>query len=227
MTKTVADRIKEILLESGLRQYQFADAIKVSSSAVGSWRSGMIKEIKREHLLKVSETFGIEFRWLDTGEGPKYLPGQERKKPVLPIQHEGTWSHRLGLALEARGMDYKDLAVQMKLSKTIVNDWMRHKVHAPRRENIQKICKCLSVNEFWLMDGTGGMDDVEPVKYTDVQIDTPTTQRPLPFPRATQPYPCEQISSDEEWHTAFCLLLKTPKDRLSKAITLLQFVNTD
>jgi phage repressor protein C with HTH and peptisase S24 domain len=66
--KTTGDRIKylrKFVLK--LKQRELADRLKVTRGAVGNWE--LNKGIKREHLIQISDEFGVSADWLMSGRG--------------------------------------------------------------------------------------------------------------------------------------------------------------
>lgn len=69
---TLADRIKERLLATGLSNAQLAKAAKVRQPTAHNWGSGKTKAIKGEPLLAAAAALGVNPKWLATGLGPKF-----------------------------------------------------------------------------------------------------------------------------------------------------------
>ena len=69
---TLADRIKERLLATGLSNAQLAKAAKVRQPTAHNWGSGKTKAIKGEPLLAAAIALGVNPKWLATGQGPKF-----------------------------------------------------------------------------------------------------------------------------------------------------------
>lgn len=72
---TVGSRIKQIRIEAGLSQEEFADRLSanlpeekaVTRGAVGNWERG--KGIKRTNLEMIARVFGYSLEWLSLGRG--------------------------------------------------------------------------------------------------------------------------------------------------------------
>ena len=67
------DRIRESRKERGISQTELANAVNVSRAAVSRWETGLVKNLKMEHLFAISRLLNINPEWLATGVGAKKL----------------------------------------------------------------------------------------------------------------------------------------------------------
>lgn len=69
---SVAERIADLLRETGRSQTEIARAAKVGRGAISAIVRGRTKNPQPDHLFAIADAFGVEARWLATGQGPKY-----------------------------------------------------------------------------------------------------------------------------------------------------------
>ena len=69
---TLAERIKEIMLATGLTTQQMATVCACSYQAVKKWENGTSASIDGAHLIALAEKTGYEAKWIITGKGPKH-----------------------------------------------------------------------------------------------------------------------------------------------------------
>lgn len=67
------DRIRESRKERGISQTELANAVNVSRAAVSRWETGLVKNLKMEHLFAISHLLDINPEWLATGAGDRKL----------------------------------------------------------------------------------------------------------------------------------------------------------
>lgn len=70
---TLQNRINEIILESKIRPARIAKSIGVSRATVSLWMNGETKNIKADNLMALCDYLRINFRWLQSGKGIKYI----------------------------------------------------------------------------------------------------------------------------------------------------------
>jgi len=68
---TISERINEVFQASGLTQDAFGQKIGVSKAAVCKWTTGVVKNLRNNHLFAIEDNFGYSARWIATGKGPK------------------------------------------------------------------------------------------------------------------------------------------------------------
>lgn len=68
---TIGKRIHKIIEEKELTLEQFGAPLGVSRSGVSKWINDITKDLKNENLIRIEKHWGINVRWLLTGEGPK------------------------------------------------------------------------------------------------------------------------------------------------------------
>lgn len=64
-------RIKELLNERGMAPAELSRKTGISKAAVSLWLKGETKELKGDNLIKVAQLFGVNAKWLQSGEGEK------------------------------------------------------------------------------------------------------------------------------------------------------------
>lgn len=76
----IGNRIRQVRQAKNLTQGQFADQLgSVTRGAVGNWERG--QGIKRDNLLVIAATFGVNFEWLGTGLGNMAASGSPSAQP--------------------------------------------------------------------------------------------------------------------------------------------------
>ena len=78
------DRIKEARETAQLTKSQLARALGLSRASVSAWETGAVKNLKNEHLFKLSKITGFSARWLATGQGPKERESASSTVAYLP-----------------------------------------------------------------------------------------------------------------------------------------------
>lgn len=74
---TTALRIKELRTSAGLTQTELAEKLGLKKSAIAKYEAGLVENIKRETIAKMSEIFGVS---------PIYILGlEDDKQPELPV----------------------------------------------------------------------------------------------------------------------------------------------
>lgn len=84
--ETITDRIKAIILESGMKDVEIARQTGISKQSVGDWKNGRSVHIKPDNLLAFADAFGIEIRWLISGKGPKSSRDKPRDEKPPDVQ---------------------------------------------------------------------------------------------------------------------------------------------
>lgn len=87
MTSTLAQRVKERMLATGLKNAELARLAKVKEPTSFNWGSGKTKSIKGEPLLRAAQALGVTPGWLATGTGPKF-PTESAPPPSGPLKAE-------------------------------------------------------------------------------------------------------------------------------------------
>jgi transcriptional regulator with XRE-family HTH domain len=67
--RTLSERVRLALDESGMNQAALADAARVSRASVTDWLNGETKALKAEPLVRAAHALGVSALWLATGEG--------------------------------------------------------------------------------------------------------------------------------------------------------------
>lgn len=63
-----------------ITQREFAEALGISDARVSQWLSGQIKKPQRKTLQNISEIFGCDIEWLETGAGEPFPESSTYKK---------------------------------------------------------------------------------------------------------------------------------------------------
>jgi transcriptional regulator with XRE-family HTH domain len=71
MTETTGDRIKKIRKAMRMTTRQFGAKIGVSHAAVSLWENGNTKNLRNDHLKKISEISGRRMEWIISGDLPE------------------------------------------------------------------------------------------------------------------------------------------------------------
>lgn len=102
--KTLQERLRRALSQSGLRQVDLVKACHVTKGAVNQWVSGTTKTLEGANLTNAAKALGVSPHWLATGEGKmadtpeepnvqlglKLYPDR-RGYPVISYVQAGTW----------------------------------------------------------------------------------------------------------------------------------------
>lgn len=68
---TLAERLKSVMNETGVRQLDLARACGISAPSVNNWLSGKTRALKGVTLHKAAALLGVNELWLAEGIGPK------------------------------------------------------------------------------------------------------------------------------------------------------------
>jgi transcriptional regulator with XRE-family HTH domain len=81
--KTLAERINERLLATGIRPSELAAQLKISRPSVTNWRNGKTKIIRGDLIHKVAKILQCDAIWLQTGSG--YMPVVTEDQTAYPV----------------------------------------------------------------------------------------------------------------------------------------------
>lgn len=70
---TLHNRIKEIIAESPYKPAEIARRIDVSRATVSLWMNNGTKSVASDNLINLCDLLGVNFKWLQTGKGDKYV----------------------------------------------------------------------------------------------------------------------------------------------------------
>lgn len=76
---TLQKRIEEVIAEAEIKPIEIARRIGVSRATVSLWGSGQFKTIKTENIVALADLLGINFRWLQSGQGEKRSDGNVKE----------------------------------------------------------------------------------------------------------------------------------------------------
>jgi transcriptional regulator with XRE-family HTH domain len=68
----LSDRMKELMAEKDIKPPALSKYLKKPPATVHGWLSGRVARISYDLLDVVAAYFGVNAKWLNTGEGPKY-----------------------------------------------------------------------------------------------------------------------------------------------------------
>lgn len=68
--RTLSERVRLALDESGMNRSALAEAARVSRASVTDWLNGETKALKAEPLVRAAHALRVSALWLATGEGP-------------------------------------------------------------------------------------------------------------------------------------------------------------
>ena len=80
----MGDRIKQIRLEAGLTQMQFAERIGLSRNYIALIETGS-REPSERTISDICREFGVSQSWLQTGEGEMFLPRSKNEELALMV----------------------------------------------------------------------------------------------------------------------------------------------
>lgn len=80
----MGDRIKQIRLEAGLTQMQFAERIGLSRNYIALIETGS-REPSERTISDICREFGVSPAWLQTGEGEMFLPRSKNEELALMV----------------------------------------------------------------------------------------------------------------------------------------------
>jgi len=83
---TLADRINQIMQETGYTLQQLGDMAGVTLQAVAQWRAGQTSNIRMENLFRLADRCGYSARWIATGEGPRFHVAEKDPRYLLDIE---------------------------------------------------------------------------------------------------------------------------------------------
>jgi len=83
---TLADRINQIMQETGYTLQQLGDMAGVTLQAVAQWRTGQTSNIRMENLFRLADRCGYSARWIATGEGPRFPAAEKDPRCLLDIE---------------------------------------------------------------------------------------------------------------------------------------------
>jgi transcriptional regulator with XRE-family HTH domain len=94
----LSDRMKALMAEKGIRPPALSKYLKKPPATVHGWLSGRVARISYDLLDDVAQFFGVNAKWLNTGEGPKYPVSAHKhqvdaamKAAVLDAEYEKSY----------------------------------------------------------------------------------------------------------------------------------------
>lgn len=80
----MGDRIKQIRLEAGLTQMQFAERIGLSRNYIALIETGS-RDPSERTISDICREFGVSLAWLQTGDGEMFLPRSKNEELALMV----------------------------------------------------------------------------------------------------------------------------------------------
>lgn len=71
MSSLLPDRIQRRLAVTGMSPTELCRALGISKQSCGAWKSGKVKDLRMENLVRAADVLGCEIRWLAVGIGPE------------------------------------------------------------------------------------------------------------------------------------------------------------
>lgn len=78
----MGDRISLLLNELGIKQYEFAERIGVTETAVSAWKNGR-RNITEQTIKAICREFNVDYIWLTTGEGEMFSENDNQALEVI------------------------------------------------------------------------------------------------------------------------------------------------
>lgn len=144
----MGEKIYNLRVQKGLTLEELGDMVGVGKSTVRKWENGIIANMKRDKILKVSEA-------LDTT--PAYLMGWKDKEPSeehSPIEI----GNRIKYARDLRGATLDNIAKKVGVTKSTIQRYESGKIITIKLPVVEAIAIALNVNPSWVI---GKSDDME------------------------------------------------------------------
>lgn len=77
----LAERIKQVIQESGLSPAEISRRLGVSRAAVSGWSNGAVKNVRAKHVYGLAKLTGIRAEWISLGTGSKYQADSQSEQP--------------------------------------------------------------------------------------------------------------------------------------------------
>jgi transcriptional regulator with XRE-family HTH domain len=128
------ERINEMLAEKQVRKVDLAKATKSPRATVSDWTSGKTKVLTYEKLELAAKFLGVNAKWLNTGEGPKYpVPAHKHQvdaalqTAVQAAEYEKHYLHKMiqmcDRLLEENALPGADDLELYQMADDIVDDY--------------------------------------------------------------------------------------------------------
>lgn len=75
----LAERIRQVIVESGLSPAEISRRLGVTRAAVSGWCNGSVKNVRAKHLYALAKLTGIRAEWISLGTGAKYQADEPDK----------------------------------------------------------------------------------------------------------------------------------------------------
>ncbi len=77
------DRLNTIIIEQGLKQKEFASALKISESYISNILNGKRTALSASLAALIEEIYGYNAKWLLSGDEPKYIRSEKSTSSVI------------------------------------------------------------------------------------------------------------------------------------------------
>ncbi|ODA19783.1 hypothetical protein A9G00_08385 [Achromobacter xylosoxidans] len=123
--KTLSDRIKAALTQSGISQADLVRATGAKAASVSNWVGGRTKNLKGANLVNAARVLGVEEAWLANGVGP--MKKIEEEDLALPSSEH--MAIRMVDAKASAGLGHVVLSTSTNKHLMFRRDWLaRHGV---------------------------------------------------------------------------------------------------
>ena len=140
------ERLKKLRETLGLTRAEFAQQLSTTPSNITRWEQKT--RIPRSRLVEICNVFGVNLKWLETGEGSMVDPNGTSTG-------EETIQDRFRQFRKRLGLTQQEIADQLGMTPTAVTHWEREgKIPQIKKE---LICQLYGINVNWLDTGDGEM----------------------------------------------------------------------
>lgn len=163
---TMGDRIRDCRKGMGLTLEELAEKVGVKKSAVSKWERGMVENIKRSTILKMSAIFDCDPTWLmgyepnvvsrhaQNSQNDNFFKLNRKEKPSLYDNIKGF--------IEFRKANYSDLADNLGVDVETIHDW-ENGTATPDAEDLESLCYELKItpNQIFAWDKHNEYEDFQ------------------------------------------------------------------
>ena len=163
--KTLSDRMRYALDQSGKTQSALAKACGISVVSVNDWLSGKTKSLKASTALKAAFCLKVDVAWLTTGTGSPEASPDIPAKDISPLAPESfeesgnmkTLGARTLYARKLRGLTQPFVADRSGISKGGISQIENDQIQTVNSEILFPLADCLGVSARWLATGEGDL----------------------------------------------------------------------
>ena len=147
------ERLKQLRAYFGLSQVKFAQRIHKTPSYISNAETGRC-HISEECCLKISQEFGIHYRWLIAGEGEMFLS----EHVPAPVDEKNV-RQRIKQIRKSAKLTQEQFAYTIGYSKMQICLIETGK-SKPSDVFVQKVAVTYGISPEWIRTGTGVMEEV-------------------------------------------------------------------